>query len=733
MAENSSTSDAPENDEAGDSSDDELLKSARSRYALARDAWRENRDAARDDLIFRSGSQWDDVTKSKREQDRRPCLTFNRLQQHVQQVTNDQRQNRPSIKVHGVDDEADPDTAKVFQGVIRHIELNSGADAAYDTAVDGAAGEGWGYFRALTEYCDPLSFDQEILIKRIRDRFSVTFDPYSQEPDGSDANYAFIEDSIPKEDYLARYGESKLASDGAWSGFEQDHPEWVLKDSVRIAEYFYKEFRDDTLLQLSSGKTILKSQLPEAPGSLGVDPATGAPVTLMVGKDGQPVSRPTRIPKIHWCKTNGCEVLERTTLPGHWIPIIPVYGTEHVIDGKVIRKGLVRDAKDPQRLYNYMKTAEAEMIGLAPKAPYLVEHTQIEGFENQWDTANTDNHPYLKFRSYDADGRQLPAPQRQTFEPAVGAIVQSSLGAAEDIKATTGQFDASMGRQSNETSGKAILARANQAQTSTFHYTDNLTRSMRHLGRILIAWIPEIYDAERTIRIIGEDEAPRVVKLNAEFEENGKTVHYRTDIGKYDVTVDVGPSYASKRQEAAETMLELAKASPQVMQSAPDLLVGKMDFNGAKEVADRLKKTLPPGLAEDQQGAKPIPPEVQAQMAALAQQNEQLQAELKAATDPLELKRMELESKERIEFKKLEVQVELKIAELDIKSSLEMLAHEVAELKARQGLVGMNQPIEDGQSQEFGFQADGAAGASFGAEPMNPAGGELPVEPMEPQ
>lgn len=728
-----------ESSEGAEPSDEKILEQALARFKLAEEAEQDIRTKALEDLEFSAGKQWPDEVVKDRQLDGRPCLVINRIPQFIQQITNDQRQNRPSIKVHPVDDAADVETAKVIQGLIRHIEYNSNADTAYDTAFDGAVRGGFGYFRILTDFASPTSFEQEILIKRIRNPFSVFFDPHSEEPDGSDVNFAFVTEELSAEEYRAAYPDSELASADGFESVGNSLPDWVKKDSVRVAEYFYKDFKEVDLVLLSDGAVVEKSKIEEHVFALSAA-NPGKPVAVSIVKE-----RKARVPVIKWVKTNGHEILEKTDWPGIYIPIIPVYGQELNIDGKRVLEGVVRNAKDSQRMYNYWASAETEAIALAPRTPFIGAEGQFEGHEGEWATANRRNHAFLQYKPTTVAGVAVPPPQRNAFEPAVAAITQARMMAADDLKSTTGIYDAALGNRSNESSGVAIQRRTMQAQTSNFHFVDNLTRSLRHAGRICVDLIPRIYDTARVARIVGDDGEQKVVKLNqptGEVGKDGKPLLYQLDAGKYDVTVDVGPSYASKRQEAAASMLELSKASPMVMQVAPDLLVKNMDWPGAQEIAERFKKTLPPGLADDPSKKQaPLPPQVQSQMQQMDQMIAQLTEQLHAAQDTIEMKRVELESKERIEMKKLEVQVELKRAELDQVASIELLSHEIAELKARQQLLNMHAPIEDvtetqgpmqGQPQVQDAGADGAyPGAEFGDGGLYPTGGGAPGEPIE--
>lgn len=697
----------------------DVLKEAHKRMQLAAEAEADNRRAALEDQEFRAGKQWPDNIMADRNSDGRPCLVINRIPQFIQQITNDQRQNRPSIKVYPVDGKGDVETAKIIQGLVRHIEYDSNADVAYDTAFDSAATGGFGYIRVLTDFVDPLSFDQDILIKRVRNPMSVYFDPYSQEPDGSDANWGFIVDDLSEEEYKLKYPKSKLASMDDWESIGNQEPSWFPDSNARIAEYFYREVEEKEIALLQTGETVLAKD---------ADPA-------MVIR-----TRMTMVPMIKWCKINGVEILEETEWLGKWIPIIPVYGNDMYVNGRRILEGIVRNAKDSQRMYNYWASAETEAIALAPRTPFIAAEGQIEGYEKDWKSANRKNQSVLLYRPVSLAGTPVPPPTRNVFEPAVQAITGARMLASEDLKATTGIYDAALGARSNETSGVAIQRRNQQAQTSNFHFIDNLTRSLRHVGRILVDLIPHVYDTARTARIIGDDGEQEIVQLNTPFVKNGKSFLYDLSVGEYDVIVDVGPSYATKRQEAVQSMLDMSKAYPPIAQFAGDLMIKNMDWPGAQEIAERIKKMLPPQLQDQKEGQPPIPPEVQQQMQQMSQMVEQLTQQLQKAQDERDQKTLELESKERIEFAKLETQATIELARLqskeavtllqtEVKTATQRLQQQINELDARQQLLGIDQPVQTEEDQ-FQQSLDPGMGA---AQPMgqDPTGGVPPGSDME--
>jgi hypothetical protein len=627
-----------------------LLDHAKECFKQASEAESSIRNDALDDLKFFEGEQWDDAIKRARQMDQRPCLTINRLPQFVRQITNEQRQNRPSVQVNPVDDGADVETAEIIQGLIRHIEYDSGADSAYDTAFFGAACFSFGYWRVTTEYSDPLSFEQDIKIKRIRNPFTVYYDPHAKEADFSDAEWAFVVETMGKETFRKLYPDAELSQMEDWTSVGDG---WVDESACRVAEYFWKDREPAKIIQTVTGEVMEKDEFNKVCDELGI--------SVEQRKSLIQAERDTELTKIKWAKINGIEVLEETEWAGRWIPIVKVVGDEFDIDGKLVLKGIVRDAKEPQRQFNFMKSAATEAIALAPKAPFVAAEGQLEGREREWGAANQKSFAFLQYKQVSLNGTPAPPPQRMNAEPAIQAITAAMMESADDLKAVTGIYDASLGAQGNETSGKAILARQQQAQGANFHYLDNLTRAMRHTGRILLDLIPKIYDTPRVIRIIGEDGSPDMAAIGQQDQitpdqakkwETYKKI-YDLGLGKYDVTVSTGPSYQSRRQEAVSSMLDLIKADPQVLQIAGDLLVKNMDWPGSQDIAKRLKLMLPPAIQQAENNESTMPPEAQQAIAQLTQQSQQLQQQLQQAQQDLQnglsAKKLETESRERIQ------------------------------------------------------------------------------------
>lgn len=598
--------------ERDDNSEYAFLQEARERAAYGMERWQDNFRAAQEDIEFLAGEQWPQSVRTERAEEDRPCLTLNKLPQFVDQVLGDQRQNRPAIHIHAVEDNVTPtqtpkkeelaqldpadasrakgkvpntvgnqdySLAEVYESLIRNIEYMSNAEAHYDTAFQHAVESGFGWLRVLTHYQNEDTFDQDCKIEAIPNRFNVILDPDCREPDYSDANWGFVIERITKKQFDKRYPGKAVGDLGDGSTF------WVTEEHIAIAEYFWREPTKRTLLLLSDGKTVWQDEVKDVLDEL--------------AENGIQVIRERKVKtyKVMWAKITAHDVLEKQReWHGRTIPLIPVLGKEMTIGDQKFFRGLIRFAKDAQRMHNYWMTAATERVALAPKAPWIASDDMIDG-RPEWEDANKKNYSVLTYNQQ-PDGSR---PQRDMPANMPAAELQLALSATDELKATVGIYDASLGNQSNETSGKAILARQRQGDRGTFAYIDNLSRAIRRVGQVLIEVIPRIYDGERVIRLRFADESGDWVKINETIrdDESGKDVLVH-DIaaGKFDVTVKSGPSYATQRLEAADSLLQFVQAVPTSASVVLDLIAQNMDWPGAKDIARRLKKIVPPGVLD---------------------------------------------------------------------------------------------------------------------------------------
>ncbi len=605
-------------------SDKDTLAEALEHFKLSEEAESENRKAWIDDVRFaRLGEQWPDGVKRQREIDGRPCLTINRMPAMLRQVVNDARQNKPAIKVHPVDSGAKRETAEILNGLIRNIEYTSNADVAYDTVLDHAVTGGFGYFRIDVDYACDDEFDLDIKICRIANPLTVYGDENSTAADSSDWNKAFITELYTESEFEKRW---KGAEKSNWESSYRDLPDgWRDNELVRVAEWWTREEVPAKLLKLSDGMVLYVNEYMRIKDILDAQGIT------VVGE------RDTKTNKVKQKIISGAEVLEENEWAGKYIPIVPVYGDEVMVEGKRHWISLTRWAKDPQQMFNYWRTASTELVALAPKAPYLGPKGAFNTDANKWATANNVSYSYIEY-----DGSEMP--KRQPFAGPPAGALQEALNASDDMKSTMGIYDAALGARSNETSGRAILQRQRESDTATFNYIDNLSRAIRHAGRVMVDLIPKVYNAPRIIRVIHEDGSNESVPINQPFTpdqakspqaqayEAGKTQEtvdgltriYDVTTGKYDVTCEAGPSFSTKREEAAAQMMELGRMFPPMMQVAGDLLVKNLDWPGADDIADRLKAMLPPQL----QGQSPQVMQMRQQMQQMDQMAKQAVGQL---------------------------------------------------------------------------------------------------------
>ena len=602
-------------DSVADSQSDGRIEEAKQFLRLCNDSDSNNRAEALDDVRFAAGDQWPVDVQNSRVLEARPCLTINKVDAYIRQICNQQRQQRPRIKVHGMNNDSDAKVAEIITDITRHIENQSDADQAYDHAFEYCVKMGWGYWRVTTDYVRDDSFDQEIYIKRIENPFSVYFDPNSVEPDGSDAEKCLVTTVVSKAVLKKMYPNAEDTQGFSSRGTGDTESEWVTKEDIRIAEYFYTEREKAMIIQLSDGTTGYSDEMPSK------EALAEAGITVIDKRD-------TWRKKIKWCKLTAMQILEEGEWAGKFIPIVPVYGQEVRVDDKHKKFGLVRMAKDPQRMYNYWSTALTETVALAPKAKWLLAEGQDEGHENEWAMANIKAMPVLRYKQTDIEGRIAPAPTRLQPEPPPAGVMTALQGMNQDLQAVVGIFDPGQLPQGMQ-SGKSLQGQQAQADMTNFHYYDNLTRSIRHTGRIILDLIPKIYDRQRVMRIIGDDGKPEMVTINEQGQDEQGVSKVLNDVtvGEYDVVMETGPGYNSKRQEAVDSMMGLLGADPTLMQTAGDLIFRNMDFPGADVIADRLAAANPMAQIDDK---SPIPPQVQMQLAQSKQMIQQLQQQIQA-------------------------------------------------------------------------------------------------------
>lgn len=714
--------DAEDREGTGDKA---LLEEAIERLQDAIERESDERKKQLQDMKFVALDQWDPKIRAARENDvngARPCLTIDKISQYRMQIINDIRRNRPAVKVRPVDSGADVDTAEVIQGAARHIEDVSSSDIAYETAAEWAIDAGCGYFRFVTDYLDEKSFAQEIYIRPVVDGFSVYLGPHLM-PDGSDIEYGFVIEDM-REDRFKREHPKAKSTEAALMG--EDSPFWIGKDSARVAEYFYFEYQTRELLELADGKTAFRDEYDKT------YPENGPEI---VG------SRQSSSRRVKWCKLTGVEILEKRDWAGAYIPIVKVTGHQKVVEGKKLTWGIVRPAIDSARMYNYWASTITEKLALAPKSPFIAAEGQIEGHEEDWAQANRSNIPVLQYKAIDVNGNVVPAPRRVEPAPIEAAMVNQLHVIEHDIQTSLGMFKASVGENQGDQSGRAIRALQSQSDTATFHFPDNLALSIRHGGRILVDLIPKIYDTARIIRIIGDDGKPRHVALNPDQPEAKRQVTdmqgkvrsiYNLGVGKYDVTVTVGPSYATKRMETVDFMQDAIKGNPNLVPIVGDLMFKAIDAPMADQISERLHKMLPPQLQDGEDAGAAAEQKVvqlnqamqaaQQQMQAMAQENQQLKS---GAAET----QMKIQAKQQADAEELQQRKQLAVSDREFeiwKAKLDSATQiEKADIAAKNALTL--------QAMEARKDAEIELSTLIGGDPgVGPDGQPVETPPMRP-
>ena len=566
------------------SADEALLKEALSRFEIVAD--KDSRKQAVDDMRFANveGAQWDEDSISKRLN--RPRFSINRISGAIAQIVGDQRQNKIAIKVIPKGNGATKDIAKIYSGLIMNIEADSNAANIYDAAFDESVTCGFGGWRVVTKYVDDDVFEQDICVEWIPSAASsLYFDKSAKEYDKSDANYAFVITTMSKDEFKSKWPDANLDSFNEKVSNQSNCKDWYSGDNVRIAEYWKKEPVIKHIALLSDGRVIDQNEEKSV-----LDELARSGVTVIK-------TRKVKSYKITMTVISGTQVLEEPKpWAGKYIPLIPLYGKISVIEGKEYVKGMVRDAKDPQRIYNYSTSQVIEASALTPKDPYWYTPAQVAGHEAKYRNFNRDNSPFMPYNPDPAVGG---APPQRTGSPSVQqSLIAQVQQAATDIHATTGIEPASLGNSPELKSGKAIMAQQAMGDRGSFVYTDNLQKSIKYTGKVLVDLIPRIKDTEQAVRIMdvsGESEEVEINKVVQTVldEQTGKEqVVNDITAGKYAVEITSGPSYTTKRAQTADQLVQLAGQSPVLQQLAMDLIVQNLDINNSEELTKRVRTMM---------------------------------------------------------------------------------------------------------------------------------------------
>lgn len=658
--------------------------------------------------------QWADADRLARETapgGARPCMTFDCTNQYINQVVNDARQNKPGIQVIPVDSGADIQTAQAIEGMIRHIEYASRAGIAFDTGIEHAARIGLGHMRVTTEVVNPRLNEQELRIKSIQDALSCMISPESIEPDGSDATDGFVETMVGRKAFEATYGKAATSKSKSFG----DSAIWYNDKTIRVCEYYQlktvKKNRLDIYLEDGTIETVNEEDYWAEAKRLGYKPTIAAQWT----EDEK---------YVEWSLMTGDEIIDETTILSKWVPIIPVYGNVLWVDGKRYVSGLTRQLMDGQRARNFERTAHIEMIAMQPKSPFVLPFESVEGFADEWSSAGRSSAPYLPYNALDGEGRPLPPPQRLAPPQIPNAFIQGAEQATNDMQAAIGMYKSNLGAPSNAVSGRAKMQDQREGDTATYHYVDNLRRSIEHLARIVVYMLPQYCNEGQVVRSLGVNGESKPIKISkvANSRHDARIPVINPSSGTYDVRVKVGPAYSTLRQEASEALTEIVGKNPMMMSVLGPTWARMQDWPEADKVAKLLMLMAPPEVqAMDKEDAS-LPPEARGIVAGLNNQIEQMkaqfeeqsaqaaqqtqvamqemQAKLQAAESVLQ--KAQLDAKAKIQLAELDGQIqerkfarenELKIRQAEIERSLKLELMQM-DIEARQNQYLVDQEIK---------------------------------------
>ena len=599
----------------GYDSESSFLLEMRTRHNDGRSADNHNELAGRDDAKFVIGEQWDPVVERKRRAALKPVMTVNRLIAFIAQVVNNRLMNETEIRVLP-DKAGTKEIAQLREGLIRSIYKNSNADLARDEALKYQVIGGQGAFCLAIDYASDDVFEQQISIKHIADPYAIVLDPLHTEPTGGDANWGFVEDDIPRVLFEKRWPWAAVVS------FSDDFDSlvrnaWITEDTVRIVAYWQMVTEGFKYLALYQDGTVHDVTDKEEWEYVNVTARK---------KDGSLYVRkvPNRFARMYLC--SGLDILEGPfDYPISSIPIYKVPGWE-VRDGtRLYRWGLTRFLKDPQRLHNYWRSVLAEQLVAAPRNKWLATQESVKGHEKQWRASPNSDDPFLYYN----DGETAPV---HIPPPGIDAALLNEAGmATQDIRDISNIHEASLGMQSNEVSGKAIQARQMVSDVGTFIYHDRLRLADERCAKNINELIPYIYDTQRMVTIIGDDNKAMMKLINDPTDPN-------SDIcaGKYSVTVTVGPATVTKRALAVEQMTAFMNAIGPAAEKYLDLFAEAQDFPNAQKFANRARLALPPGSVPEDE----MTPEMKAAQEQ-ASKFAEMQAQLEQAEREAKISKME--------------------------------------------------------------------------------------------
>lgn len=588
---------------AGGNALNPVVREATDRFRRCAEWQSDARENFLNDHKFRHGDayngyQWPNRIRDQRDVDNRPCLTMNVVKQHNLQIINEAKQNKNAVAIRATGNGSTKKAADMVQAWVRHVEYTSDAQQAYSTAQEYQVDAGWGWWRVVCEYEDKRSFNQVPRIRRVWDPLSIYEDPDCLSKDKSDMNFAFVFDLVPDEKLEKAYPQiTEMGTLQPLYGSTQDDG-WSVKDHTRVCEYFRRVKKRDQLISFmapqAAGPTVrkelLKSQMP-------------AEMWVELKRAAGSKWRDTQTETIEWYLIIGQKIVDETTWPGKYIPLVKCFGEESIVEGRFDCAGHTRCMLDAQRMLNYNASSQVEYVAMQGKTPWIAAVQAIEEYETYWNTANIVNHSVLPWNAFNDEGEPIPKPERIAPPNASPAFEAGMTTAFNQMMMASGQWQNQMGMQGNERTGEAIHARQQQGYTSVYHFQDNYAMALRLTGKILIDLMPHVLDTKRLLQLRdmeGNDFEleidPAAKQAYAEqMNEDQEVIRrmFNPQLGTYGIEADVGPAYGTRREQTAEVLKLLLTQAPALTPIIGDLLLRSLDITESEEAAQRLKRMIP--------------------------------------------------------------------------------------------------------------------------------------------
>lgn len=643
MARRRADADAVKDDRSPEQkADDEIIAEAKERYQRGISYESRFRSNYVEDLKFvhadpDNHAQWPDEVYNQRTSDtnKRPTMTANITFNIANFIINNTRQNLPAITIKPTGDQSTFESAEAYEAIVRHIQHRSQAPAIYIDAHSHQVWGGVGYFRVVSKWDeenpddDAGAWNQSIFLEPLQSHLAALLDVNCKQKSASDAKWGFIYEDVDRDAFKRDHPKIEAPERNPMD----DTDDWVREDTVRVAEYYRIVSEPDEMIYIEQDGKNTIFRMSEAPAGM-------AAALKETAKDPEAKIKRRKIwnKRLQWFKIAGNKIVDRNLkLPGkgNYIPIVRVLGREITIAGSMDRKGVVRMLKDTQRLFNYYLSTDAEFNALQPKSPYIGYKESFEGMTTQWDKLNTSNPAYLpvNMTSEEIDG-PIPLPQRQQGPTDAPAYANGMQRALQHMGIISGIPDANFGRQTNEQSGLAVKERRRGGDTSNYDFADALSEAVAYAGRIMVDWIPDVYDVQRTIKAIARDGVQSEITISPEqeqaiqLEKEGQVERalFNPNVGKYEVVSEAGPSYATQREEAWDAFQAIVTRSPELMGIFGDLIFYTADFPLSDKIAERMVrqiKNTQPWLLDDN-APPPMVQQLNAKLGELQELNKQL-------------------------------------------------------------------------------------------------------------